>query len=75
MLIIFLYESKFTCSDWPGERLTDDQVDEIIKLTDITIDLEGNVKYEGNVITRIVYGVKVILSIEHYEMLPYLHTT
>jgi hypothetical protein len=30
-----------------GERLTDDQVDEIIRNTDLQEDLEGNVKYEG----------------------------
>nr|AAZ79490.1 myosin essential light chain [Pinctada fucata] len=29
-----------------GERLTDDQVDEIIRNTDLQEDLEGNVKYE-----------------------------
>jgi len=29
-----------------GERLTDEQVDEIIRLTDLQEDLEGNVKYE-----------------------------
>lgn len=30
-----------------GERLTDADVDAIIKYTDLTEDLEGNVKYEG----------------------------
>jgi len=30
-----------------GERLTDREVDHIIKWTDLTEDLEGNVKYEG----------------------------
>ena len=29
-----------------GEKLTDEQVDEIIRLTDLQEDLEGNVKYE-----------------------------
>ena len=31
----------------PGERLTDIEVDEVIKFTDLQEDLEGNVKYEG----------------------------
>lgn len=30
-----------------GERLTDQDVDQIIKFTDLQEDLEGNVKYEG----------------------------
>lgn len=30
-----------------GERLPDAEVDEIIRLTDLQEDLEGNVKYEG----------------------------
>ncbi|KAH9498828.1 hypothetical protein Btru_005258 [Bulinus truncatus] len=40
-----------------GERLSDDQVDEIIKLTDITIDLDGNVKYE-DFINKVMLGPK-----------------
>ncbi len=32
---------------FPGERLEDDEIDEIIKLTQLHIDLDGNVKYEG----------------------------
>ena len=34
-----------------GERLTDEEVDTIIKLTGLEEDLDGNVKYEGNVLT------------------------
>ena len=34
-----------------GEKLTDEQVDEIIRLTDLQEDLEGNVKYEGKNVT------------------------
>ena len=30
-----------------GERLEDSEVDEIIRLTDINIDLDGNLKYDG----------------------------
>ncbi|PVD18337.1 hypothetical protein C0Q70_20886 [Pomacea canaliculata] len=39
----------------PGERLTDEQVDEIMKLTDITIDLEGNIKY-ADFINKVMTG-------------------
>lgn len=35
-----------------GEKLTDEQVDDIIRLTDLQEDLEGNVKYEGKSITK-----------------------
>ncbi|BFZ06077.1 hypothetical protein BsWGS_09116 [Bradybaena similaris] len=41
-----------------AERLTDDDVDEIIRLTDITIDLEGNVKYE-DFINKVLEGPKL----------------
>ena len=30
-----------------GERLTDEEVDSVIKFTDLQEDLDGNVKYEG----------------------------
>ncbi|KAK3795747.1 hypothetical protein RRG08_008371 [Elysia crispata] len=38
-----------------GERLEDEEVDEIIKHTDITIDLEGNVKY-NDFINKVIAG-------------------
>lgn len=30
-----------------GEKLTDEEVDDILKYVDLREDLEGNVKYEG----------------------------
>ena len=30
-----------------GERLTDDEVTQILKFTDTEEDLDGNIKYEG----------------------------
>ncbi|MEH0878597.1 EF-hand domain-containing protein, partial [Enterococcus faecium] len=38
-----------------GERLTDPEVDEILKLTDIHIDLEGNLKY-ADFINKVMMG-------------------
>ncbi|XP_070173412.1 myosin, essential light chain, adductor muscle-like, partial [Littorina saxatilis] len=38
-----------------GERLTDAEVDMIMKLTDITVDLEGNIKYD-DFITKVMAG-------------------
>ncbi|KAL8617801.1 hypothetical protein ACOMHN_044901 [Nucella lapillus] len=38
-----------------GERLTDDDVDQIMKLTDIKIDLEGNLKY-ADFINKVMAG-------------------
>lgn len=38
-----------------GERLTDDDVDQIMKLTDIHIDLEGNLKY-ADFINKVMSG-------------------
>lgn len=40
-----------------GERLTDEEVDDIIKSTDLQEDLEGNVKYE-DFIKRVMAGPK-----------------
>ena len=34
-----------------GERLTDEEVDSVIKFTDLQEDLDGNVKYEGKCMT------------------------
>lgn len=34
-----------------GDRLTDEEVEEIIRCTDTQEDLDGNIKYEGNLIT------------------------
>lgn len=39
--------SVFTCT---GERLTDEEVESIIKSCEIEEDLEGNVKYEGSLV-------------------------
>lgn len=41
-----------------GERLDDEDVNEIIKWTDIHIDLEGNVKYE-DFINKVLEGPRV----------------
>jgi len=41
-----------------GERLTDEEVDDIIKFTDLQEDLEGNVKFE-DFIKRVMAGPKV----------------
>ena len=30
-----------------GERMTDEEVDQILKYTDTQEDLDGNIKYEG----------------------------
>jgi len=38
-----------------GERLGDDQVDLIMQLTDIKVDLEGNIKYE-DFINKVMAG-------------------
>jgi len=32
---------------FPGEKLTEEEVDDILKHIDLAEDLEGNVKYEG----------------------------
>jgi len=40
-----------------GERLTDEEVDDIIKFTDLQEDLEGNVKFE-EFIKRVMAGPK-----------------
>lgn len=47
MLALSLSLSHIWLCFCSGERLTDDQVDEIIRNTDLQEDLEGNVKYEG----------------------------
>lgn len=38
-----------------AERMTDDEIDQIMKLTDITIDLEGNLKY-ADFINKVMAG-------------------
>jgi len=38
-----------------GERCSDKDIDEIMKLTDITIDLEGNLKY-ADFINKVMAG-------------------
>jgi len=42
---LYVYFSLGFCST--GEKLTDLEVDDILKHIDLTEDLEGNVKYEG----------------------------
>jgi len=39
-----------------GERLTDGDVDTILKLTGTEEDLDGNVKYEGNTVKTVQHS-------------------
>ena len=43
------------CISMMGERMTDKEVDEILKFTDTTEDLDGNIKYE-EFIKRVLAG-------------------
>lgn len=51
ILASLLHNINYVCCI-SGEKLTDEQVDDIIRLTDLQEDLEGNVKYEGKSITK-----------------------
>lgn len=49
----FMSVNNGICCMFLGEKLTDLEVDDILKHIDLTEDLEGNVKYEGKCTTEI----------------------
>ena len=47
---------------FPGERLTDSDVDQIFKHTGTEEDLDGNIKYEGNEGSAPFHSTKIVTA-------------
>ena len=64
----------YTCTSLiVGERLTELEVEDLLKHIDLTEDLEGNVKYEGgHLLEKLVYIKSVSSSVNsnHYDNMP-----
>lgn len=53
--------SKIKCVTSVGDRLTDEELEDILQSIDLDVDYEGNIKYEGkvNVKSRSAVNVRV----------------
>lgn len=50
--------SKIKCVTSVGDRLTDEELEDILQSIDLDVDYEGNIKYEGKVNVKSRSAVK-----------------